>query len=745
MTDHPAKQRSGKTGSLSRGQLEQALKKLYEDGIDTIAHQVRYMLALSQITDAHPVTTPHDEPPATIAQARLAALTRFSDVLNGKQVLKLYNEVDLIEDDAIRLPLVLDLALRLDHNDFQLVLRDTWEQANNINDRVLRSRTLIKLVPMISLIEDEPATPKDLLDVVALAQAIHNTEARVRSLVAIAPHLPHSVSARLLKRALDDIATSSNMTLRSNTISAMAAYLPKEIETQALDSAMAINTPIDRARALTAMAQNVSDPYQQRLNSAALDAIGAIKNEDERAAAFIAFVPHLDYPSRIDKEHFPILLEQALRIAITMPRRHIRARCLVALAPHLTGDLQGEALAAVHSLENEGERASLLAELAPTLQPDMLVASLAVAHTMREQDARVHALTILAHYVPENARAQTLLDALAAAANLPNHYERVTALINLVDILPPTLQEQAYTNALETSRLIENENARSRALSLLGQHLPQHLLSRALDATNQINDPQLRLNALIGIAPNLTGEAHDNALTVMLKSIRDMPFDYKRTRALVSIAPHLSGAMLQEATEIAELLEDPFDRTTAFIALAQSYSPETRPRLILQAWALIKEIDDGYDQASALSSIATYLPEGRKYDLARTAVSVIGSIMDEYDQASAITILASLLATGERKANSSLPSYYGSVREAILSAVQIRQQHWRVRLLIESLPAWIELKPEQQYTLWTEVSWQMSGLPLADVLLCLGTLTPILREMGGEKCLKEIAQILGVR
>lgn len=745
MTERPAKQRAGKTGSLNREQLEQALKKLYEDGIGSIAQQVRYLLALSQMTDARSVTTPHDEPPATVAQARLAALTRFSDVLDGKQVLKLYNEVDLIEDDAIRLPLVLDLALRLDHNDFQLLMRDTWEQANRITDRVLRSRTLIKLVPMISLMEDEPATPKDLLDVVALAQAIHNTEARVRSLVAIAPHLPHSVSSRLLKRALEDVAKSSNMTLRSNTITAMAAYLPKEIEAQALDSALSITTPVDRARALTALAKNISDPYQHRLSSSTLDAIAEIQNEDERAAAFIAFVPHLEYPSRIDKEHFPTLLEQALRIAITMPRRHIRARCLVALAPHLTGDLQGEALASVHSLDNEGERAVLLAELAPTLQPDMLVASLAVAHTMREQDARVHALTILAHYVPEQARAQTLLDALAAAANLPHHYERVTALINLVDILPPTLQEQAFTNALETSRLIENENARSRALSLLGQHLPQHLLARALDEANNIQDPQLRLNALVGIVPNLSGDVRHNALKQMLQTTIEMPFDYKRTRALVSIAPNLSESLLKDAADIADMLEDPFDRTTAYIALAQRHSPETRPRLIMQAWALIKEIDDGYDQASALSSIAPFLPEARKNDLAQVAVSVIGSIMDEYDQASAITILASLLATGERKNTSNMPSYFGSVREAILSVVQIPQQHWRVRLLTESLPAWIELKPEQQYNLWTEVSWQMSRLPLADVLLCLGTLTPILREMGGEKCLKEIAQILGVR
>jgi len=747
MTERPPRQRAGKTGALNRQQLETALQKLYKNGKTAIAQQVRYILALSQLTDARPVKNPRDEPIATVAQARLAALTGLSDVLDGKQMRKLFHEVDLIEDNSIRLPLVLDLALRLDHNDFQLVMRDTWQQANRIKDRVLRSRTLIKLAPMLSLMEDEPATPKDLLDVVALAQSITNTEARVRSLVALAPHLPQSVSTRLLKRSLDDIAKSTNNALRSNTISAMALYLPPEIEAQALESALAINTPTERVRALTAMARNISDAYQPRLRSAALDSVADIQNEDERATAFIAFVPHLEYPSVANEQAFPKQLEQALRIAIGMPRRHIRARSLVALAPHLTPDLQGEALAAVHSLDNEGERAALLADLAPTLPPDMLVASLALAHTMREQDARVHALTILAHHVPEHARSQTLLDALAAAANLPNQYERVTSLINLADVLPPALQDQAYTNALETTRLITNENSRARALSLLGQNLPARLLPRALEAAYQIDDVQQRMSALTGIVARLGEEERVDALQNMLDGARKMPFEYKRTRALVSIAPNLSGDLHAKAVEIADELSDPFDRTSAYIALAQSATKEIRARLIMQAWTLIKDIDDGYDQASSLFAINPLLPEIRQSELAHTAVGVIGSIMDEYDQASAITILAPVLAQGEKrdKGTGSLPNYYGSVKEAVISAIEIPQQQWRMRLIAESTQTWLALPEDQQYDLWIQVSERLTTLPLADTLLCLGVMIPVIRQLGGEACLKEIAQILGVR
>jgi len=730
-------------GTPGRSQLEAALKKSLAVGATEIAKQVRYMLALSQLIAAQPNTAPHEEKSATVGQARIFALTDLADVLDKKQVNALIKEVTQLEDEASRLLLLVNLALHVPPDHYQNMLRDMLSQARTVPDLAARSRVLLKLAPLLSLMTDEPVTPVDMLAVISLAQSISNTEARVRSLVALAPNLPQTMSIRILNRVLDDVDDTNNDTLRSNTICAMAGHLPNEIEERALESSRHIQAPAERARALTALARAISDSLQPRLHEFALDTIASITNEEERTTAFVQFAPHLGYAT--EEKQFPTILEKALAVAISLTRRHLRARALVSLAPHLTLDLQGEALAAVHSLSSERERAALLAELAPTLPPEMLVASLAVAHTMREHDARVHALTILAHYTPQNAQNQTTLDALAAAANLPHHYERVTALIALVDILPPLLLEQALTNALETTRLIDNENARARALNLLGHYLPPHLLTRALEAVYQIEDPQQRLNALLGIVPKLTGVERIDALLHLLDCVRAMPFAYKQARALVSVAPHLTPELMSTALELADRLDDPFDQANAYVALAQNLAPKERPQVISKAWSRIKRIDDGYDRASVLAAIAPYLPPSATRDLAQAASSVIGSIMDEYDQASTISILAPLLSGGERGSAAALPDYDTVVKEALSYVMEVPQQQTRIILLTESVPLWEEMTEEARYHLWGEVAQRMATLPLADVLLCLGALIRVLRVLGGEKALLEIAQILGVR
>jgi hypothetical protein len=734
------------TAPLGRNAIEQALHNALETGPNAIGQQVRYILALSQMAGEQPVSRPYPEKSFNVALARMTALTHIAESLTEAQVRALVKEARQIGDVALRIQLLTRLAVRIPPQNYRSLVRDLWNNARNLPDPVVRARTLFQLAPLLTLDHDEPAASAALLEAIAIAQNITSTEARIRSLMALAPHLPPTMCARLLQRVLDDVDALNNDNLKANAISALVDPLPQEIQLRALETADSIHTPTERARALTALARHLPQELQPRLRAKTLDAISSILSEEERAEALIAFSPNLEYAG--DKSEFPALLARALAIAIAMTRRHIRAKVLVALAPHLTLDLQGEALAAVHSLSNERDRAMLLAELAPNLPPEMLVASLAIAHTMREQDSRVHALTILAHHVPQtqNARGQTMLDALAAASNLPHHFERINALIDLLDILPDQLREQAYTNALETTRLIENENARARALSRLGQFLPQNLLGRALDAAYKLKDFQQRLNALNGIVPYLGDEQRREALHHMLESARQMPLDYKRARALVSIAPLLTPELVEEALVIVDGLEDPYDRVNAYIALAQKLPPDHRPTIVLKAWQLIKEIEDGYDRASALAAIAPFLPPAARKDIAQAAGMVIGSIMDEYDQASAITILASLLADTESVPISTLPDYYLAIKEGIDAALNTPQQALRVQLLNEGAILWREIvDSEQRYRLWYETSLRLTRLPLADTLLCLGVLMPVIRTMAGDEGVYDIARILGVR
>jgi hypothetical protein len=166
--------------------------------------------------------------------------------------------------------------------------------------------------------------------------------------------------------------------------------------------------------------------------------------------------------------------------------------------------------------------------------------------------------------------------------------------------------------------------------------------------------------------------------------------------------------------------------------------------VLATAWELIKDIDDGYDRVSALASIAPFIPDSARNELSRTAGMTLGAIMDEYDQASAISILAPILAESSETAPTSLLDSFAAVREGIQAVLSVPQQSLRTELLARGIAHWIEIDDlEHQYLLWRQTAQKLATLPLADTLLCLGTLLPVMQILAGEECAKDIARILG--
>lgn len=732
------------TGPLGRSQLEHTLQRVLDSGADHIREQIRYVLALSQMVPAPMSSKSYTHPPLSVKAARLLTLVDIAPSLSEHQRDALVAEIRSISDVEMRLPLLARLAIHLSASTYRTIVLEIWNTIDSIQDPVIRAETLFEIAPLMTLANDEPAAPSALLKIVSKAQSIKNAEARIRSLTALAPRLPYVMAMRIYRRILDDIRVIPNAALQSKAIVALVFHLPQELHDKALWTADRIENPSERVRALTALIRVVSPETSVHLRKRVLKMMMDIESEEDRADALVAFAPSLEW-LRAD-EPLPEVIEESLAIAITISRKQVRARALVALAPYLTSDLQGEALAIVHSLENERDRALLLAQLAPNLPPELLVASLAVAHTMREQDARVSALTVLAHHVPDNARSQTLLDALAASSNLPHHFERVGALVNLFDILPDHLLDQALTNALETTRLIENENARARALSLLGEHLPEMLLVRAMQVVLEIQNPQQRLNALLGIINNLPESKQREAMFEMLGCAKQMPLEYKRARALVTIASHLTSDMMEEVEELADAFDDPFDQLSVFIAIVQNIARDSRLPIIRRAWGLIDEIEDGYDRASAISALAPFLPDSAQEDIGKAVLSAISIVEDEYDRASAISILAPILEDTDNDSLANLPDSYTAVQRGIEIAISIPVQSLRGDLLRQAINLWVGSGDiERSYVLWQSLATRLTRLPLPDTVHCLGALLPLIREIAGEDGVREVAHILGVR
>jgi hypothetical protein len=266
-------------------------------------------------------------------------------------------------------------------------------------------------------------------------------------------------------------------------------------------------------------------------------------------------------------------------------------------------------------------------------------------------------------------------------------------------------------------------------------------MPRVLEASTQFKLPHLRMTVLTAFMPMLEPAERHATLVRLLESASEIQLEYKRARALVSLAPLLPPDLLLEVQAVADQMSDPYDRVTVSIAVAQNLPPEQRPSIIANAWTLIKQIDVGYDSASAIAAIAPYLPVTAYSDLIQTANGIIAAIRDEYDRASAIGILVPLLLTDDKvEAPSVLPDSYLAFEEGIAVALSVTQQSLRAQLLAESTSFWIQVGYyDQSYRLWRSIAPRLAALPLADALLCLAALLPVMRALAGEENLADIA------
>jgi hypothetical protein len=211
---------------------------------------------------------------------------------------------------------------------------------------------------------------------------------------------------------------------QADALSDLAAHLPNELLSQALDVARGIQDESDRARVLSDLAAH-------------------LPNE---------------------------LLSQALDIARGIQNESNRAQVLSDLAAHLPNELLSQALDIARGIQNESNRAQVLSDLAAHLPDDLLLQALDIARGIQDEPDRARALSELATHMPEIAS-----EALDITRGIQNEFNRARVLSGLVAHLPDDLLLQA----LDIARGIQNESDRARALSGLVAHLPE-IASEAL-------------------------------------------------------------------------------------------------------------------------------------------------------------------------------------------------------------------------------------------------------------------------
>jgi hypothetical protein len=729
-----------------------ALLRQLTQGVSALPQQIRYVLMLAQLQPTtHPSATSRDDSPSKTTtlrdtrQALLQTMRTHTHADDLKQ--KIDNFLREQGDDALQIALEAEYLQRLPEDQRNKRLMQWWQQSEKLKG-MAQIRAWLALATLLPIEDNAHDLHPQVHELLQRTQRIKGDEARLRAITALMPHLPATQQNRMMQTILDELRTIGHETLTQQTLANIADDIPQEQLTTVLAILNGLDDPALVVRGLMAFVQRVPSAQQHALRAHILQRIDDIQEEDERAEVLIQFVPYLEY-AQADASHFPELLEMALATTILINKRATRARVLVALAPHLTLDLQGEALAAVHSLVNERERTRLLSQLAEVLPPDMLVASLAVAHTMREQDSRAQALATLAHHINDSAQEQTMLDALAAVSNLPHHLERVQALVNLLDILPTHLREQAIANALEATRDIDNERARARALALLGRYLSPALRERALTLAHELSNAEQRLDAYLGLIETDNAPLSDELTETLLTTARMVPFDYKRARALVSIIPHLPAHVFPDVEAMADEFVDAVDTANVYLKLIQQTPPEDRVSRVSVCWRALLRVDDGYERAGLLASLAPYLPDASRDDVLRLALNSIEQVSDNYDRASAIALLAGVIARftdDKTPTNDALPSASHVYKQAITASLACATDT-SMNTLSTAIDGYLAQNPhpDQLYTLWRDIAPQLAEMPLPRCLATIHALLPYFQALGGDATIIAIAHLMGVR
>ncbi|GAB4572180.1 MAG: hypothetical protein Kow0077_10850 [Anaerolineae bacterium] len=435
----------------------------------------------------------------------------------------------------------------------------------------------------------------------AVTAHIQDPAARARVFTALARDFPSQLQPRLRAAALEAIASIPNEFERARALAAFAPHLDRAMDNatefpvlleQALGLTIDLTRPEARARALVGLQAQLP----RHLQVEALAVLRRIPDEHERADLLADLMPYL--PEEL-------VAGAALEAAREMRQRDARLLALIAVGKRLAGDAAAqvwqEALDVALALPRQLEQVLALAELAPHLPDEdlrqrALQHALATASSIGKERARLRALAALAPLLA--AHPDLLGQALEIARAITNPVEKVSALIALVPHFAThsaqtTTIYEVLTELLEVAR----EYRQSRALINLAPFLAGETLERALETAVRIEDPNDRVATLAALIPRLDDPARQ-------------------------------AALVEQALGAAHAVTDPYDRVTALVALRILVAGERRPALVRAVLQAVREIEDDYDRASGIALLAPLLNDtGHRPVLASESQVLRGALL----------------------------------------------------------------------------------------------------------------------
>ncbi|MDT3445924.1 MULTISPECIES: NB-ARC domain-containing protein [unclassified Pseudofrankia] len=483
---------------------------------------------------------------------------------------------------------------------------------------------------------------------------ITDPEDRAAELARLMPYLPRDQrTSAAAAAALATLTAVGDTFHRAFTLGMLAPHLPAEHLPAALEIALAIDEPFHQAGVLAELADRLPatlfpaawaglpDTPRWSRQARALVSLARHLPADERAAVIqrawaassgtgviareqvgimAVLAPHLP---AADREAAIAEVWRIVGDQLTHTDDTARASVIVALAPHLTGDLLAEAVEVAAAIGWGQCRVEALTALAPHLTDALADQALAAAAALDRPHERNRTIAQLAPHVPERLLPRAL--AITRTVDPPMHGAGV--LTELAAHLPAGPRARVLEAALAAAGSVETPAMRAIALSRLASQLDPASLERALAAARAIGEPVARVKALAGLLPYLPAEQQAE----VLREAWDVGYGVtrwpERGTVLAALAPHLPDDLVAVALEatIAAGADLQFSPVTTLAALAERLAAPARRAALLPLLSRLDVNRGLYPRTLLLLALAPALTEAERYDRFSALLDAIGA------------------------------------------------------------------------------------------------------------------------
>ena len=563
----------------------------------------------------------------------------------------------LIGNSTKQLQVLVELLPHLAESQKGVGLEEALRAVRRIEDLLSRAQTLVELLPHLT------ESQKDTLiqETIVVPTTIGNVTSRVLALVSLLPHLTGSQKDEVLEDAL---RTAEMIAGGEQRARALVELLPQLTEPrrdtmvqEALRTVRKIAGGEQRAQALVALLPQLAEPQRATVVQEAVEAAETIDNGIPWIKVLLKLMPYLLPPLQYSTDE--------VTLAVTRVKGNRASREEVLLRLVEVGYAQ-QALTAARLIGNSTQRARALVELLPQLtEPQKIIVAGEALPLIREVihgEQRAQVLVALLPQLAESQRTAVVQEAVEAAETIDDGIPWIEVLLKLMPYLLPPLQCSTDEVMLAVARGRGNKARREEVLLRL---VDAGYAQQALTAARLITDGEQRAQALVELAPFLTGSQknivaggvlnssttsrsgprvmlqRDAVASEALRAAKLIINGERQAQVLVALLPHLTGSqrdiVVEETLRAARIIKDTAQREKVLVKLT-NWLVESG-----YLWEDLKAVRAVARQLQPLMRKAHYLPEVKWLPLITTWLKAARTIEDTTKRVEVYSELAFLL------------------------------------------------------------------------------------------------------